>query len=175
MSIILRSALMLGCALSFSACSAAPSAQSPRAMSESTLQRTAQPSPEAQGAVMAIAPDIRAACGIAETNAFFAYNSARVAQADHALLVKLADCFTSGPLQGRPMRLVGHADPRGESDYNYLLGQQRADRARDAIVGAGMSGSQVSTTSRGENDASGNDEPSWSKDRKVEVLLGDSG
>jgi peptidoglycan-associated lipoprotein len=144
-------------------------------MSESTLQRAAPPSADPQGAVLAIAPDIRAACGIAETNAFFAYNSARVAQADHALLVKLADCFTSGPLKGRPMQLVGHADPRGDSDYNYVLGQQRADRAKDAIVGAGMSGSKVSTTSRGENEAAGNDELSWSKDRKVEVLLGDSG
>ena len=143
-------------------------------MSESRIQR-AQPNAEAQGAIMAIAPDIQAACGIAETNTFFAYNSAQVAQADHALLAKLADCFTSGPLAGRPMQLVGHADPRGDSDYNYVLGQQRADRAKDAIVDAGMSGSKISTTSRGENEASGNDEASWSGDRKVEVLLGDSG
>ena len=33
----------------------------------------------------------------------------------------------AGPLAGRSMHLVGHADPRGPSEYNMALGQRRAD------------------------------------------------
>jgi hypothetical protein len=32
------------------------------------------------------------------------------------------------------MHLVGHADPRGDADYNYLLGQRRADSVKGAVV-----------------------------------------
>jgi peptidoglycan-associated lipoprotein len=70
------------------------------------------------------------------------------------------------------MRLVGHADPRGDEEYNMSLGNRRADNVKSAIVGAGLSASQVATTSRGEMDATGTDDASWEKDRRVDVLLG---
>ena len=88
------------------------------------------------------------------------------------MLTKLATCFTTGPLKGREMRLVGHADNRGEDDYNMLLGQKRADNVKGAIVAAGMTAAKALTTSRGELDATGSDEPSWSKDRRVDIVLG---
>lgn len=124
--------------------------------------------------VLAISQDIRDACGISDSRAFFAYNSAQLVSRDRSLLEQLASCFTTGPLKGRAMRLVGHADPRGDDEYNYLLGQRRADRAKDAIIAAGLPGTHVSTTSRGENEATGQDETGWSKDRRVEVILGDT-
>jgi peptidoglycan-associated lipoprotein len=70
------------------------------------------------------------------------------------------------------MRLVGHADPRGDEEYNMTLGNRRADNVKTAIVDAGLAASQVATTSRGEMDATGTDEASWEKDRRVDVLLG---
>jgi peptidoglycan-associated lipoprotein len=119
-----------------------------------------------------ISEDIRKACGITDSEAFFAYDSANVRPEDKAILTKLATCFTSGPLKGRQMRLVGHADPRGDDEYNMTLGNRRADNVKNAIVQAGLDGARIATTSRGEIDATGTDEASWEKDRRVDVLLG---
>jgi peptidoglycan-associated lipoprotein len=119
-----------------------------------------------------ISDEIKKACGITDAEAYFAYDSANVRPEDKAVLTKLANCFTTGPLKGREMRLVGHADPRGEEDYNMLLGQRRADNVKGAIVAAGMTAAKTFTTSRGELDATGSDESSWQKDRRVDIVLG---
>jgi peptidoglycan-associated lipoprotein len=88
------------------------------------------------------------------------------------VLKKLADCFTTGPLKGRVMRLVGHADPRGDDSYNMALGGQRADNVKRIIVAEGMSAEKTETSSRGEDEATGTDEAGWAKDRRVDVKLG---
>ena len=119
-----------------------------------------------------IADDIKKACGITDAEAFFAYDSANIREPDRVVLKKLAVCFSTGPLKGRQMRLVGHADPRGDEEYNMSLGNRRADNVKNAIVDAGLAAAQVATTSRGEMDATGTDEASWEKDRRVDVLLG---
>jgi peptidoglycan-associated lipoprotein len=119
-----------------------------------------------------ISDEIKKACGITDAEAFFAYDSANVRPQDVAVLKKLADCFMTGPLKGRELRLVGHADPRGDDEYNMVLGGRRADNVKSAIVGQGMTDSKIATTSRGELDATGTDEASWAKDRRVDVVLG---
>jgi peptidoglycan-associated lipoprotein len=70
--------------------------------------------------------------------------------------------------------VIGHADPRGDAEYNYLLGQRRADGVRSAVVSAGLAVERISTTSRGEIEAQGGDEAGWALDRRVDVVLGDS-
>ena len=119
-----------------------------------------------------ISDEIRKACGITDTEAFFAYDSANVRPQDKAVLKKLADCFSTGPLKGRELRLVGHADPRGEEEYNMVLGGRRADNVKQAIAAEGLSAAKIATTSRGKLDATGSDESGWAKDRRVDVVLG---
>ncbi len=121
-----------------------------------------------------ISDEIKAACGLSEPEAHFAYNSARLRAEDQAVMKKLADCFTTGKLKGRTMRLVGHADPRGESEYNVVLGGKRADNVAAALKKAGLPEAQSTTTSRGEMDATGTDEASWAKDRRVDIHLADA-
>lgn len=115
---------------------------------------------------------ILAACGdIPEAR--FAFDSARIeAQAESALSA-LAKCFVSGPLKGKNLKLVGHTDPRGESGYNYGLGQQRAGSVSSFLTTKGLEASRIATSSMGENEASGTDEEGWAKDRKVDVFLGE--
>lgn len=120
-----------------------------------------------------ISEEIKKACGISDSDAYFAFDSANVRAQDHKVLGQLATCFTSGPLAGREMRLVGHADPRGDEDYNMVLGGRRADNVKSFIVKKGMDDGKIATTSRGEMDATGTDESSWSRDRRVDVVLGD--
>jgi peptidoglycan-associated lipoprotein len=131
-----------------------------------------KPDDDASKGNINISDEIKKACGISDAEAFFAYDSANIRPQDQAVLAKLATCFTTGPLKGREMRLVGHADNRGEDDYNMVLGQKRADNVKSAIVSAGMTPAKALTTSRGELDATGSDESSWSKDRRVDIMLG---
>jgi peptidoglycan-associated lipoprotein len=131
-----------------------------------------KPDDDASKGNINISDEIKKACGISDAEAFFAYDSANIREQDKAVLSKLAVCFTTGPLKGREMRLVGHADNRGEEDYNMLLGQRRADNVKGAVVNAGMTAAKTLTTSRGELDASGGDDAGWAKDRRVDVVLG---
>ena len=116
-----------------------------------------------------ISNKILKACGLSHADAYFAYNSAAVSGQADKVLRSIAECFKSGPLKGAPMKLIGHADPRGDEEYNMLLGQRRADNVQRSLVRLGMPTEQITTTSRGEMDATGTDEESWTKDRRVQM------
>jgi len=135
------------------------------------------PAPEKPGDIptrsnISISEDIKKACGISDAEAHFGYDSANVRPQDKAVLTKLATCFMTGPLKGRTMRLVGHADPRGDEEYNMVLGGRRGDNVKGAIAEAGMDATRMATTSRGEMDATGTDEAGWERDRRVDIMLG---
>lgn len=130
-----------------------------------------KPEDDATRGIIRVAQDVRGACGLANSEAFFSFDSSAVRFEDKKGLRALADCFMSGPLKGRQMSLVGHADPRGSEDYNLALGGRRADNVKRIIVAESMSNNRVSTTSRGEMDATGTDEASWAMDRSVDVTL----
>ncbi len=112
------------------------------------------------------------ACGIAEPKAHFAFDSANVQGQDTSTLEQVARCFISGPLKGRTIKLVGHADPRGETEYNFVLGNSRADAVGGFLRSKGMDNAKIATSSRGELDATGLDENGWARDRRVDILLG---
>lgn len=120
-----------------------------------------------------ISDRIRKACGLSDTEAFFAYNSSVILPEADAILGKLAACFVSGPLKGENMLLVGHADPRGDEEYNMLLGGRRADNVKGRLAKKGLPDARMSTSSRGEMDASGEDEAGWAKDRRVDIMIDD--
>ena len=119
-----------------------------------------------------ISDEIKKACGITDSDAHFAFDSANIRPEDHRILGQLSTCFTSGPLAGRQMNLVGHTDPRGEPEYNMLLGGRRSENVKSFLVQKGMATDKVDTTSRGELDATGTDESGWLSDRRVDVMLG---
>ncbi len=121
--------------------------------------------------VVAIDPAIQKACGISANEALFAFDSAKVQPGAEKLLDSVVTCFLKGPLKGRSLRLVGRADPRGESEYNLSLGQSRADAIAHYLSVKGLDSAHQSATSRGAMDAMGKDEPGWAKDRRVDLLL----
>jgi len=51
-----------------------------------------------------------------------------------------------GPLKGRPLMLVGRTDPRGEVEYNFVLGAHRAETVGDYLTGLGVSKEKVVAT-----------------------------
>jgi peptidoglycan-associated lipoprotein len=117
--------------------------------------------------------EIQRACDLSDTETYFSFDSQRIRDTEDRALKKIAGCFTRGPLAGRKLRLVGHADPRGDAEYNMVLGGQRADAVAAALIERNVGTSQISTASRGELDATGTSESSWTRDRRVDVELSD--
>lgn len=148
----------------------------PAAPRQAKLYKPAAPpmpsdSKSPKAGVVHIAEDIRKACGISDADAHFAFDSATLGQTERPVLTQLATCFVSGPLRGREMRLVGHADPRGPDEYNMVLGGSRADTVKTFLTMKGVPSSRIATTSRGEMEARGTDEASWAEDRRVDVFM----
>jgi peptidoglycan-associated lipoprotein len=127
---------------------------------------------QADSATVNISEEIRSKCGIPDADAYFDFDSTRLTQKDHTPLDLVVKCFTSGPLKGRTVKLVGRADPRGETDYNFTLGQGRADAVGKYLNARGLDRSRSQASSRGAMDANGTDEASWQRDRRVDVLVG---
>ena len=120
---------------------------------------------------VSISPEILRDCNIPDANAYFPFDSSHLTAFDHGPLDDLAMCFVHGPMAGHKLRLIGHADPRGPSDYNMTLGQSRADAVRGYLAGRGLAEARVTTTSRGAMDATGHDETGWAHDRRVDIYL----
>jgi len=62
----------------------------------------------------------------------------------------------------------GHADERGSREYNIALGERRANTIKRFLEAEGVSASQISTISYGEERpaAFGGDEVSWAENRR---------
>jgi peptidoglycan-associated lipoprotein len=147
----------------------ASAAPVPAARSESPKETPAQ---AASSGNVQIAQEILQACGIPAADAFFPFDSSRLEKQDIKPLNEVSTCFTTGPLKGRAVKLVGRADPRGASEYNMTLGQERADAVGNYLSGRGIAHGRVESTSRGAMDSTGTDETSWARDRRVDMLLG---
>ncbi len=130
---------------------------------------TARP---ATASVVNISDEIRSKCGIPDADAYFEFDSSRLTAGDRSPLDLVAKCFTSGPMHGRSLKLVGRADARGQTDYNFTLGQSRADAVGKYLSVRGLDKGKTQSTSRGAMDANGTDESGWGRDRRVDVVLG---
>jgi peptidoglycan-associated lipoprotein len=141
----------------------------PKPAEKSKLPAEAPSSPTASA--VRISPEILRLCGIKDNDAHFAFDSADLRPGELSALDAVAVCFISGPLKGRVLRVVGHADPRGSAEYNTALAQSRADAVSTYIVGKGLDRAKAQSSNRGEMDATGTDEPSWAQDRRVDLFL----
>jgi peptidoglycan-associated lipoprotein len=103
----------------------------------------------------------------------FEFDSDAIGDQDRAVLSALAHCLSDGALKGRGLALTGRADPRGEPEYNMSLGESRADSVRRYLHDLGVQAERLRATSRGEMDATGTDEASWARDRRVDIDLAD--
>lgn len=71
------------------------------------------------------------------------------------------------------LRLEGHADERGSTEYNLALGSRRAESVRDFLSGFGIAADRLMTTSFGEERplVNSSDETSWAENRRVEFSI----
>jgi len=99
---------------------------------------------------------------------FFAFNEAALDESTRSDLKANANCIKERGLNS--VRLEGHADERGSTEYNLALGQRRADGVRSFLINLGIDPGDLSTLSYGEErpSSSGSGEDAWAKNRRVE-------
>ena len=71
------------------------------------------------------------------------------------------------------LRMEGHADERGTSEYNIALGSERAQSVSRFFTGFGLDEGRFETVSFGEESplAQGSSEASWARNRRVEFVI----
>ena len=99
---------------------------------------------------------------------YFEFDSSEIHPADR-IVVEAHAQYLSGR-NNLEVVLEGHADERGSREYNVALAERRANGVRDMLRLLGVADDQVRTVSYGEERpaATGHDEESWSRNRRVE-------
>lgn len=90
------------------------------------------------------------------------------------ILADVANCLKDGPLQNRTITIIGRTDVRGSETHNEVLGANRAVATRNYLTQMGVPEKKLLVISRGEEGASGTDQDSMARDRRVDLVLGDA-
>jgi peptidoglycan-associated lipoprotein len=71
------------------------------------------------------------------------------------------------------IRVEGHADERGSTEYNIALGQRRAESVRTFLTGYGITANRITTISYGKERPAmeGSNETAWARNRRAEFQL----
>ncbi len=119
---------------------------------------------------LTLGEDMARACGLSRTH--FELDSAEPLPQDRALLKSLAECLDQPKFEGVKISLQGRADSRGSTGYNAALGLRRAVRVKRLLVDAGVTASRISTASKGDIGAVGDDvRYSYGYDRRVDAIV----
>lgn len=101
---------------------------------------------------------------------FYDYDQASLTDAARSLLLAKVPV-----MQARPtvhVRITGHTDDRGSSEYNLALGLRRAAEAKAFLVSNGVDAGRIEITSMGEEQPAvqGENEEAWSRNRRAEFV-----
>jgi peptidoglycan-associated lipoprotein len=99
---------------------------------------------------------------------YFDYDSSELKPESAAIVAAHAKYLASNA--SLKVRLEGNTDERGSREYNVGLGERRAQAVRQALLLQGVTDSQITTLSYGEERPAveGHDEAAWAKNRRVE-------
>lgn len=106
-----------------------------------------------------------------EAMVFFDYDMSEIrADAQTALRAK-ADILRASPQV--QLRIEGHADERGSTEYNMALGNRRAEAIRTALVGFGLAANRFEIVSFGEGRPlqQGSNEAAWARNRRGQFVI----
>jgi peptidoglycan-associated lipoprotein len=108
---------------------------------------------------------------LAANSIHFAFDSAVIRDSDTANLQAVAAKLQSDASAN--LMIEGDCDERGTEEYNRSLGERRAEAAREALVGMGITADRVHTMSYGKDkpEDTGHDEAAWSKNRRDDFVL----
>ncbi len=100
---------------------------------------------------------------------YFDFDSSEVRMQDQETVSRHAMELGNNP--SARVRLEGHADERGSREYNIGLGERRSQAVRQMLLIQGVSASQISTVSFGEERPAsfGSTESDYAQNRRVEI------
>jgi peptidoglycan-associated lipoprotein len=104
-------------------------------------------------------------------NIYFAFDKSDLTDESKATLKNKANWLSANAPYS--VRIEGHCDERGTSDYNLALGERRAHAAKKFLMALGISGNRISTISYGEERPAdpGHNTEAWAKNRRDEFGL----
>jgi len=101
---------------------------------------------------------------------FFDFDQWSIREDQKEVMAKNSQWLKSNP--NVKVRLEGHCDERGTSEYNLALGQKRAEGVKSFLEGMGISSQRMAPVSYGEErplDPAHN-EAAWTKNRRVDIV-----
>lgn len=101
----------------------------------------------------------------------FAFDSAQVPEGERWKLEEVATYLRRNPNVN--VIVEGHTDERGSRAYNLSLGERRALAARAYLIGLGIDGSRLQTSSYGAERPAvmGHNEEAWRQNRRSEFIV----
>jgi len=99
---------------------------------------------------------------------YFDYDSSVLSDQAREQLSRNAQCARQRGARG--LHLTGMTDQRGTEEYNLALGERRAQAAASYLRSLGTGG-EITSSSVGEELATGADETGWARDRRVDFKL----
>lgn len=98
---------------------------------------------------------------------YFGFDRAAIAEESKADLNAAAECLQQAT--GQNIALEGHTDPRGTDEYNVALSESRAQAVADYLARLGIDPARMHVIPKGEAEATGTDEDTWARDRRVDL------
>ena len=101
---------------------------------------------------------------------FFDYDKSEIRPDSREKLAKAADWMKQHP--EAEFLLEGHCDERGTREYNFALGDRRANATKDYLASLGVDPAKLKTISYGKERpfVEGHDESAWSKNRRTHFV-----
>lgn len=101
---------------------------------------------------------------------FYDFDKYNIRPGDAEILKKNLDWFKANA--GKKVRVEGHCDERGTVEYNLVLGQKRADAAKNYLINLGVDAKRLETVSYGKERPfdPGHNEDAWAKNRRAHFL-----
>ncbi len=114
---------------------------------------------------------VAAARATLEEMVYFDYDRSEIRQDAAATLRRKADILRASP--SVQLRVEGHADERGSTEYNLALGNRRAEAVRQFLVGFGLAESRFSIVSYGEERPieRASTEAAWARNRRAQFQI----
>jgi peptidoglycan-associated lipoprotein len=114
---------------------------------------------------------VREARATLEEMVFFDYDDSEIRNDAATALRAKVDILRASPQV--QLRIEGHADERGSTEYNRALGNRRAEAIRQFLVGFGLTENRFEIVSFGEGRPlqQGSTEAAWSRNRRGQFVL----
>ena len=101
---------------------------------------------------------------------YFELNSSDIDTKGKSVLAEQAEWLKENP---RALIVIeGNCDERGTTEYNFALGERRANAARRYLIANGIESSRIRTISYGKEKpvATGSNEEAWAKNRNATTI-----